>query len=109
MCGLRMKHIVGAGPSVEQSTAETLDFDMCLTSIICEGGQRWRNRVIMWLFRIIYNCRFPASEKKTLYVPAFYFWCTKLGARRSYLAEVPSLKSNFPCSRKFCSIPIWGG
>jgi hypothetical protein len=41
---------MGVGPSVEQSTAETLDIDMCLTSILCEGGQRWHNRVILWLF-----------------------------------------------------------
>ena len=27
---------------------ETLDIDMCLTSRICEGGQRWRNRFFFW-------------------------------------------------------------
>jgi hypothetical protein len=40
--------MIGSKPSVEQSTVETLDIDMCLTSRICEGCQRWRNRVIFW-------------------------------------------------------------
>jgi hypothetical protein len=36
---------------VEESTAETLNIDMCLTSGICEGYQRWRNRVIFGYFK----------------------------------------------------------
>jgi hypothetical protein len=36
---------------VEESTAETLDIGICLTSRIRESFQRWRNRVILWLFQ----------------------------------------------------------
>jgi hypothetical protein len=37
---------MSAKPSVEQSTAETLDIDVYLTSRIFEESQRRRNRVI---------------------------------------------------------------
>jgi hypothetical protein len=50
---------------VEQSTAETLDIDMCLTSGLFEVFQRWRIRVI---FRLIsWHSKLPLSRfrKKT--------------------------------------------
>jgi hypothetical protein len=37
--------------SMEQSTAETLDNDMFLTSKICEGYWRWCTWVISGLFQ----------------------------------------------------------
>jgi hypothetical protein len=48
---MKQEVIVGVGPSVEQSTVETLEIDMCLTSTICEPCQRWRNRVIFLLLQ----------------------------------------------------------
>jgi hypothetical protein len=61
-----MKHegIVGVGPPVKQSTAETLDIDNFLNSIICDPCQRWRTWAIFFLFQNISNCRLPASAKK---------------------------------------------
>jgi hypothetical protein len=52
---MKQEGIVGVEPPVKQSTAETLGIDICLTSRICEGDQRWRNRVILLLFQ---NIRF---------------------------------------------------
>jgi hypothetical protein len=60
---MKQEGIAGVGSSVEQNTAETLDIDMFLNSTIFEGGQRLHNRVILWLFQNIYNCRFFVSAK----------------------------------------------
>jgi len=43
--GDEKSNIIGSQPSVEQSTAETLNTDMCLTSGIYEGAVCLRNRV----------------------------------------------------------------
>jgi hypothetical protein len=40
--------------------AEILDIDICLTSKLFARLQRWRNRVISWLFQNNFDCRFPA-------------------------------------------------
>jgi hypothetical protein len=39
--------MVGVEPSVKQSTAETLDIDMRLTSKIFEPYQRWRTWAVL--------------------------------------------------------------
>jgi hypothetical protein len=44
--GVEKANVMGGEPSVEEGMAETLDIDMCLTSSICEGQIRWRNRVL---------------------------------------------------------------
>jgi hypothetical protein len=41
---------------VEQSMAETLDIDMCLTSRTCEQVGCWRNRVFCGNFKTFVNC-----------------------------------------------------
>ena len=77
---MKQEGIVGVGPSVEQSTAETLDIDMCLTSGLFEVVQRWRIRVI---FRLIsWHSKLPLSRfrKKKLDLPVPHFQFTKLGS-----------------------------
>jgi hypothetical protein len=44
--GVERADIMSTKQSVEQSTAETLDIDLCLSLIVCEGSQRRRNRVV---------------------------------------------------------------
>jgi hypothetical protein len=48
---------------VEQSTAETLNIDICLTSRIFDGLKRWRNKVLCGHFKTFVNCSFSASAK----------------------------------------------
>jgi hypothetical protein len=67
------------GPSVKQSTAETQEIDVRLTSIICEGGQRWRNRVVFCLFEnFFFELPLPRLSKKKV---ACYI--SPLGARKN--------------------------
>jgi hypothetical protein len=61
---MKQEGIAGVGPSMEQSTAETLDIGVCLTSGFCEGYyQCWRNRVILWNFKTFYSAAFPPPQK----------------------------------------------
>jgi hypothetical protein len=62
--GVERADIMSVKPSMKQSTSETLYIAMCLTSNVCEGFERWRTWVILWLFQNISCCRFPASAKK---------------------------------------------
>jgi hypothetical protein len=62
--GVEKANIVKPQPSVEQSTVETLNIDMCLTSRLCEGQKRWRNQVFCGHFKTFENCGFSASAKK---------------------------------------------
>jgi hypothetical protein len=48
--GFEKANIIEPQPSLEQTTAGTLDIDMFLTSRMCEGCKRWRNRFFLWLF-----------------------------------------------------------
>jgi hypothetical protein len=62
--GVEKANIAEPLPSVEQSTAETLNIDLCLTSRLFEGQKRWRNRVFCGHFKTFVNCGFSASAKK---------------------------------------------
>jgi hypothetical protein len=79
--GVEREFITPKKTWVEESMAETLDIDMCLTSRICERQNRWRNRVLCGHFKTFVNCGFPASAKKVCFSIVFCF--TTLGARQS--------------------------
>ena len=72
--GFEKANIIEPQPSLEQTTAGTLDIDTCLISRICEPCQRWRNRFILWLFQNMYDCCFPAyASAKSLDSPEPHF------------------------------------
>ena len=62
--GVEKANIAEPLPSVEQSTAETLNIDMCLTSRLFEGQKRWRNRVFCGHFKSFINCGCISFAKK---------------------------------------------
>jgi hypothetical protein len=63
--GLKEANIIEPQPSVEEGMAKTLNVDMCLTSRICEGQKRWRNRVLCGHFQNICKLQLSRLSKKT--------------------------------------------
>jgi hypothetical protein len=56
---MKLEDIVGVEPSVEQSTAEALDIDMCLTSIILKEA----TGLFSGHFKTFITVASPSSQK----------------------------------------------
>ena len=62
--GVEKANIIEPQPSVEEGMAKMLNIDMCLTSRICEGQERWRNQLLFGHFKTFVNFSFHALAKK---------------------------------------------